>query len=181
MIDRVVGGVVTKDVMACLLEGVGLDVRSLLQQPLFIPESMRALRVLELFRSSGTHLALVIDEYGGIEGMVTLIDLVEEIIGELTSLSAGQSPSVVQREDGSWLVDASLSMEQVREAVGLPERRHEERDDYHTLGGFILNRFGRLPVTADHFEADGFRFEVVDMDGKRVDKVLVARLARIAD
>jgi len=142
---------------------------------------MRALRVLELFRSSGTHLALVIDEYGGIEGMVTLIDLVEEIIGELTSLSAGQSPSVVQREDGSWLVDASLSMEEVREAVGLPERRHEERDDYHTLGGFILNRFGRLPVTADHFEADGFRFEVVDMDGKRVDKVLVARLARIAD
>lgn len=176
-LDRVVGMVEVKDLWARSLAGEAVDdLRAVLRRPLFVPESTRALRVLELFRESGTHLALVVDEYGGIEGLVTLNDLLEEIVGELALAGAPASPGVVRRDDGTWLVDGAMQMEEFREALGLPERREEDREEFRTVAGFVLTHMGRVPSPGDHFDAGGLRVEVVDMDGHRVDKVLVTPL-----
>ena len=172
-LDDVVGMVRVMDLLSELLEGNPLDVRRVLRNPLVIPAGMRALRLLELFRQSGTHLALVIDEYGGTEGIVTLHDVLEEISGDLNSAGAAQ---VVQREDGSWLADGSLAMDAFWESLGLEERRVASRHEYRTLGGLVVTSLGRIPKAGDYFDANGIRFEVVDMDGHRVDKVLVTVL-----
>jgi len=169
-LDHVLGMVRVKDLLAELLEGKALDLTAAMRKPLFVPESLRALRLLELFRESGVHLAVVIDEYGGVDGLLTLQDVLEELTGSLTSHA---DPRVVQREDGSWLVDASLTMDEFWEWIGLEERRGEERRDYHTVAGLTVTTLGRIPQTGDAFEVLGLRFEVVDMDGHRVDKVLV--------
>jgi putative hemolysin len=175
-LDRVVGMVEVKDLWARSLAGEPVhDLRAVLHRPLFVPESTRALRVLELFRESGTHLALVVDEYGGIEGLVTLNDVLEEIVGELASAGAPTDPGVVRRDDGSWLVDGAVQMEEFREALGLPERREEDREEFRTVAGFVLTHLGRVPSAGDRFDAGGLQVEVVDMDGHRVDKVLVTR------
>lgn len=170
-VDRVVGMVRVKDLLPDLLAGKPLELGGMLRKPLFVPEGMRALRLLELFRESGIHLAVVIDEYGGVEGLVTVNDLLEEIAGSVT---ADTEPGVVRREDGSWLVDGALPMEEVWERLELPERRDTAREEYHTLGGFVIAALGHIPAAGDRFEAQGLRFEVMDMDGHRVDKVLVS-------
>jgi putative hemolysin len=176
-LDHVLGMVDVKDLWAAELEGKRVDdLRALLRQPLFIPESTRALRVLEQFRESGVHLALVVNEYGGTEGIVTLNDVLEEFAGKMGSGGGVQAaPPVVRRDDGSLLVDASLSMEEFREILDLEDRRHENRE-YRTLGGFVFTTLGRVPRPGEYFDANGYRVEVVDMDGNRVDKVLVSPL-----
>lgn len=168
-LDRVLGMVEVKDLWAEQLQERPIDLRASLKQPLFVPESTRALRLLELFRDSGTHLAVVVDEYGGVQGIVTLDDVLDEVAGD----AGAPNPHVVRREDGSWLVDGSYPVDELRDALGLPERREEERGEYRTVGGFVVTRLGRIPSAGDHFEADGLRMEVVDMDGNRVDKVLI--------
>jgi putative hemolysin len=170
-VDRVVGMARAMDLLTELLEGGPLDIREVLRKPLIVPEGMRALRLLELFRESGIHLAVVVDEYGGVEGIVTLHDVLEEISGDL---NAGTETRVVQREDGSWLVDATLTMDEFWECLELEERRAEGRQEYHTLGGFVVTTLGHIPRAGESFEAHGLRFEVVDMDANRVDKVLVS-------
>ncbi|HEX2210666.1 MAG TPA: hemolysin family protein [Longimicrobium sp.] len=185
-LDHVLGMVEVKDLWAAELSGERVeDVRTLLKQPLFIPESTRALRVLEQFRETGTHLALVVNEYGGTEGIVTLNDVLEEFAGEMGKGGVPPAPPVVRREDGSLLVDASLSMDEFREILDLEDRRHEYRE-YRTLGGFVFTTLGHVPRPGEHFTSNGYRVEVVDMDGNRVDKVLVApipdrRAPRAAD
>jgi putative hemolysin len=175
-LDDVLGMVEVKDLWAAELSGERVhDLRALLRQPLFIPESTRALRVLEQFRESGTHLALVVNEYGGTEGIVTLNDVLEEFAGEMARGGVPPAPPVVRRDDGSLLIDASFSMEEFRELMDLEDRRHEHRE-YRTLGGFVFTTLGHVPRPGEHFEANGYRVEVVDMDGNRVDKVLVAPL-----
>lgn len=170
-VDHVLGIVRVKDLLAELLEGKPMDLRRSLRRPLFVPESLRALRLLEMFRESGVHMAIVIDEYGGVDGLVTLNDVLEEITGDL---AAHVDPRVVRREDGSWLVDGALTMDEFWDCLEMEERREGERSDYHTLGGFIVTSLGRIPKTGDAFEIYDLRFEVVDMDGHRVDKVLVS-------
>jgi putative hemolysin len=173
-LDKVVGVVEVKRLWAAELAGQPVDdLRPFLRTPHFIPESTRALRILERFRESGTHLAVVVDEYGGVEGLVTLNDILEEIAGNLSHAGGGTAAPAVRRDDGSWLVDGSLSMEEFRDLLDLKERRHEARE-YHTVGGFVFTRIGHVPVPGESFEAEGYRLEVVDMDGNRVDKVLVA-------
>jgi putative hemolysin len=120
------------------------------------------------------HLALVVDEYGGVAGVATLNDILSEVAGDLTA-GGPEHPAVVRREDGSLLVDGALPMEEVRELLGLHERRGASRE-YHSLGGWIFTELGRVPTEGDHFEAEGHRIEVVDMDGNRIDKVLVQRI-----
>lgn len=171
-LDHVRGMVRVKDLLAELLAGNSLDLRPALRRPLFVPESLRALRLLEMFRESGVHLAVVVDEFGGVEGLVTLNDVLQEITGTLAEPS---DPRIVRREDGSWLVDASLGMDEFWEGLALEERRSQARSDFHTLAGLVMTHLGRIPRTGDLFEAHGLRFEVVDMDGHRVDKVLVSR------
>jgi putative hemolysin len=156
--------------------GAPVDLEALLQPPLFVAETMRALAVIERFRESGSHIALVTDEFGGIEGLVTVTDLMEAIVGDLPSAEDEEDPSVVRRDDGSWLVDGLLEFEAFKELV--EKRRLDGEDDssFHTVGGFTMHRLGHIPRTGESFEASGLRFEIVDMDGNRVDKLLVARI-----
>jgi putative hemolysin len=172
-LDTVLGVVLAKDLLTRSLAGEPVDLRAALHEPLFVPESIGALRVLELFKQSGVQLALVIDEYGGLQGLVTLNDILEAIVGEIGVAGAPSEPQVVQREDGSWLIDGMLPMDEITELFHLREVPIEERGVYQTLGGFVMMHLGRIPSAADHFEWNGLRFEVVDMDGYRVDKVLI--------
>ncbi len=175
-LSNVLGVVHVKDLLTRCLSGRTLDIRSGLQQPLFVLEGTHVLRVMELFKESGTQVALVVDEYGTIEGLVTLTDLLESIIGDLPSLDdAGERP-IVQREDGSWLVEGMIPVDELREFLDAGRFPEEDTGDYETLGGFVMNVLRRIPEVGDHFDCCGFRFEVVDMDGHRVDKVLVQRV-----
>jgi len=172
-LDNVLGIVHAKDLLVHCLGAQAVDLTAALQQPLYVPESMRALRVLELFKQSGTHIALVIDEYGGIQGLVTPSDILEAIVGDLPVAGEQFEPLAVQREDGSWLLDGMLSVDEFKELFDLGHLPGEDQGVYQTLAGFIIMQLGRIPVTSDHFEWEGLRIEVVDMDGNRVDKVLV--------
>jgi len=148
----------------------------LLQPPLYVAETTRALAVIEMFRQSGSHIALVTDEFGGIEGLVTVTDLMEAIVGDLPSAEDNEDPAVVQREDGSWLIDGLLQVEAFKELVARSTLRGEGSGDFHTVGGFAMHHLGHIPRSGDRFESDGLRFEILDMDGNRVDKLLVAVL-----
>jgi putative hemolysin len=168
--DEIVGMVDVRDLWPAEHTGSLPDLRAHLTRPLFVPETMPALRLLETFRKTGVHFALVIDEFGGTQGLVTLNDVLEEITGNLT----GAETRFHQRADGSWLVDASVSMAEFWAGLGLEERRAEERHDYITLGGFVLSQLGHVPHIGESFEALGLRFEIVDLDGHRIDKLLIA-------
>lgn len=172
-LDEVLGVVHVTDLISGCLLGHPFDLTAYLRTPLFVPESTRALKVLEYFKQSGTHIALVVDEYGVIQGLVTLNDLMEAIIGDIPRTEHEETAQAIQREDGSWLVDGTLPIEDFRKLFALKDLRGEERGNYHTLGGFVITHLGKIPVAADHFEWRGLRFEVMDMDGNRVDKVLV--------
>jgi putative hemolysin len=175
-LDDCVGIVRMKDILSTYMVGEPVDLQRLLQPPLYVPEGSRALNVLEIFQESGTHVALVTDEYGGIEGMVTLNDLVEAIVGELPSAEEMNEPQIVQRDDGSWLLDGLLPIDALKKLLEWEILPDEVDENYHTLGGFIIAMLRRIPKSGEHFNASGFRFEVVDMDGTRVDKILVTPL-----
>jgi putative hemolysin len=172
-LDNVLGILQVNDLLTQSLNGQPLDFTTSLRQPLFIPESTRSLKVLELFKESSVQVALVVDEYGVIQGLVTLDDILEAIVGDLPSTD-DEDDQAVQREDGSWLLDGMMAVEEFRELFDLDnELPGEQRGNYHTLGGFIITHLGRIPRTSDHFEWNQMRFEVMDMDGNRVDKILV--------
>ncbi len=173
--DNVVGIVNAKDLWARAVAGQPIDLRQALIPPLFVPESMAALRVLELLRETRRHLALVIDEFGSIQGLVTLFDILEAIVGEIPSAAPWDEPEIVQREDGSWLLDGALPVDEMRELFDLDRLPEQERGAYETVGGFVMMMLGRIPTAGDRFEWGGLCFEVVDMDRLRVDKVLVTR------
>jgi putative hemolysin len=169
--DDVVGIVQLRDLLAQQLEGRPFDLKPVLRDPVFIPETVYALKALEMFRMSGTKMGLVIDEYGTIHGLVTLADMMEAIVGTVTETA--EEPEVVQRPDGSWLLDGMLSTDELREVVPLGDL---PEGDFHTLAGFIINQLGDIPKAGDAFDWEGFRFEVIDMDDHRIDKVLVSPL-----
>jgi putative hemolysin len=172
-LDNVLGVMPVTDLLARSLAGEPLDLTVSLRQPVFVPESTRGLKVLELFKQTGTHMALVVDEYGVIQGLVTLNDILVEIVGDVPSDDELEEPQAVQREDGSWLLDGMLPVDEFFELFEIDELRGEHQGSYQTLGGFVMTHLGRIPIAADHFEWEGMRFEVMDMDGNRVDKVLV--------
>ncbi|BAY76614.1 putative hemolysin [Nostoc linckia NIES-25] len=172
-LDNVLGVIPVTDLLARSFRGEQLDLTVGLRQPVFVPESTRGLKVLELFKQTVTHMALVVDEYGVIQGLVTLNDIMSEIVGDVPSTDGQDQPQAVQREDGSWLLDGMLPVEEFLELFEMEEWESEERGSYQTLGGFVITHLGRIPTAADHFEWEGMRIEVMDMDGNRVDKVLV--------
>ncbi|MEA5621662.1 hemolysin family protein [Nostoc sp. UHCC 0251] len=172
-LDNVLGVIPVTDLLARSFRGEPLDLTVGLRQPIFVPESTRGLKVLELFKQTITHMALVVDEYGVIQGLVTLNDIMSEIVGDVPSTDGQDHPQAVQREDGSWLLDGMLPVEEFLELFGMEEWESEERGSYQTLGGFVITHLGRIPAAADHFEWQSMRIEVMDMDGNRVDKVLV--------
>ena len=177
-LDDVTGIVQAKDLLTANLAGRPMDLKALVQQPLFVPRTISALALLESFRSSGQHIALVVDEYGGIEGLLTHHDILEAIAGDMPFDAKPSDPKAVQRHDGSWLLDGMLSVDEFKEIFHVESLPGEKRDAYQTLGGFIFTQMGRVPSVAEHFEWNDLRFEVVDMDGKRIDKVLVTSVEK---
>lgn len=180
----VVGIMETKSLARLLTRPDEID--SLLQdlaEPLFVTESTRALTLLEIFRDEGAHMALVVDEYGDLQGLVTLNDLIGAVLGQVQQLEidASDNAVVVQRSDGSYLVDASLSSEDLRELLDLAKMPNEDEHDYNTAAGMVVANFGRIPSPGEWFEHSGWRFEVVDLDGARIDKLLVQRQPDTAD
>ncbi len=171
--DNVLGVIPVTDLLSRSLRNEPFDLTIGLRQPVFVPESTRGLKVLELFKQTVTHIALVVDEYGVIQGLVTLNDIMSEIVGDVPAQPGQEEPQAVQREDGSWLVDGMLPVEEFLELFDVEELETEARGNYQTLGGLVITNLGRIPTAADHFEWQGMRIEVMDMDGNRVDKVLV--------
>ncbi len=169
-LDHVVGIIRSKDLLDRIIKGNPVSLNACIREPLFVPQSATTAHALTLFKQSGKHMALVISEYGGVEGLVTLNNLVDQIIG------ATDEPGATQREDGSWLLDGLLPIDEFKTILDIKTLPEEEEGHFQTLGGFVMTQLGRIPDAADHFESGGLRFEVVDMDGRRVDKVLVARL-----
>jgi putative hemolysin len=153
------------------------DLFRALRKPLYVPATARALDLLEEFRDAETAIALVVDEYGDIEGLVTLNDLLAAVVGKTaTPLIEAAAQPIVQREDGSWLIDGGVSSDDLRELLGLAQLPNEEDHDFRTAAGMIMAHFGRIPGAGEHFDWSGFRFEVVDLDGPRIDKLLVERV-----
>lgn len=185
-VDHVVGFVHAEDLLARLVRGEPLDpaaVAALALAPLYVPESAPAFRLLEQFRAHRAHAAVVLDEYGGVAGVVTLDDVLQELVHDIPTDDTGGEAAIVARADGSWLVDGDALVTDVEAALDVAltgDERPGARVGYQTLGGFVMAQLGRLPRAGERFEAAGVSFEVVDMDGRRVDKVLVARLARDA-
>lgn len=169
-LDNVVGIVRAKDLLNYALNNQPLQLTNCAAKPLFIPEGVTAADALTRFKQSGNHLALVVSEYGGIEGLVTLNNLIEEIVGDIEQVEA------IQRADGSWLLDGLTLIDEIKEMFDLKTLPDEDDHQYETLGGFVMAQLGRIPKAGDLFESTGLRFEVMDMDGKRVDKVLVVQI-----
>jgi putative hemolysin len=174
-LDDCLGVVRGRAYLAARLQHHPVDLVPLLQPPLFVAENARALAVIEQFKQTGVHIALVTDEYGGIEGLVTLNDLMEAIVGDLPSAEDEEDPMVIVREDGSWLLDGALDIGEFMDLVGRSHGSPAQTGGFHTLGGFAMHRLGRIPRAGERFACEGLLFEIVDMDGNRVDKLLVQR------
>ncbi len=171
-LDELVGIVYTREVLAHRLSGGPLNLEAHIQEPLMVPRSMRAFRLLELFQQSGKHVAVVIDEFGGMTGLVTIHDILEQIVGEIPQQDQDDEQLIVEREDGSWLVDGLLPIEDFKEHFAIDELPGEDREHYQTVGGFVTSYLGDIPKAADVVEWNGLKLEVLDMDRARVDKVL---------
>ena len=171
---NVLGIVHAKDLLTRSLSGESLDLLVSLKPPLYVPETSTAMKLLEMFKKSGRHVAFVVDEYGDVQGLVTVNDVLESIVGDIPTEGEPQELLAIRREDGSWLLDGMLPIDKFRDLFPDVELPEEEAGSYHTLSGFVLMRLGRIPAAADHFEWRGWRFEVVDMDANRIDKVLAA-------
>ncbi len=176
-LDHVIGVVRAKDLLVQSLNNQPLDLKKLLRPPLFIPDSMSALDVLELFKEQKTHIAIITDEYGGIEGMITHNDILDDIVGNIPIAGEYSSePQARMREDGSWLVDGLLDIDTLKDIFEIDQLPGEEDSGYNTVGGFIMNHVQHIPAEGQYFEWQNLRFEVLDMDGRRVDKVLITPL-----
>ncbi|MBN1248491.1 MAG: HlyC/CorC family transporter [Anaerolineae bacterium] len=179
--DNVLGILYTKDMVVRNLEGKPLDIRATLRPVMFVPESMSTLRVLELFKQEGNHIALLTDEYGSVQGMVTDMDLLEAIVGEIVSEGEPEEPQALEREDGTWLVDGMLRVERLWEILGVEAEMDVRYHGYQTVSGFVMAHLKGLPSEGRHFDYHGMRIEIMDMDGRRVDKVLITPRSEVDD
>src|SRR5215475_3365252 len=175
-LDNILGVVKARDLLARILADKPLDLRAAMRSPLYVPETRTALQLLEVFKQSATHIAMVVDEHGALEGLVTMNDVLEAMVGEMPAHHRRVESLAVQREDGSWLLDGRMPISDFKELFSIERLPREEEGGYHTLAGFIMTYLRRLPSASDHFVWDGLRVEVVDMDRRRIDKVLVNRV-----
>ncbi len=175
-LEHIIGILRTSDLLKAALEGAPLDIEGVLRAPLFVPESVTTTQLLENFRTARMQFALIVDEYGELDGLVTLTDVLTAIVGELPSSDLPEELDLVEREDGSWLADGSVSIDRLKSALEIDEDLPGEAENaFNTLGGFIMHMLGRIPTVTEHVEWEDLRFEVMDMDKNRVDKVLVTR------
>jgi len=173
-LDKIIGVVHLKDMIQAGLLTKQIDLRILARKPLFVPESMFALRVLEDFRKHQTHIAFVFMEYGVVAGLITLNDIVEALLGPMTRYGEETEQLAVRRDDGSWLLDGSPPVQDLKDLMDVRQLPHEQRTSFQTVAGFIMTYLGHIPRTGEWFTYDRFRFEVVDMDRHRIDKVLLS-------
>ncbi len=174
-LDDILGIVSAKKIFAQMLRGETIDLTQDLQAPVYVPESLTGMELLDQFRASGTYFVFVIDEYGEVQGMVTLHDVVESVTGEFLSHDTEESWAV-QREDGSWLLDGLIPIVELKDRLAIKAVPEEEKGRYHTLSGMVMWLLGRMPNTGDIATWENWRFEVIDLDGKRIDKVLAMQL-----
>jgi putative hemolysin len=167
-IGRPIGIVQKKDLLTDLLAGKPLRIEENMIQPLFVPETLPVLRLLEMFRTANVHIALVVDEYGDFVGVATLHDVMEGIAGDIAQEHEGVASEILKRADGSLLVDGRAPIDDLREELGI----QETSEDYHTAAGLALDKLARIPVEGDSFVIGDWRVEVIDMDGKRIDKMI---------
>lgn len=174
--DNIRGMVSVKSLWANASMTGGVRLRDVLHQPLFVPVTMTATRLIEEFRKTRRHIALVVDEFGVVEGMVTLKDVVESIVGRLPERGVRQHyPEVIRREDGSWLVDAQFDFEETAREIGFPFAGEEASENrFQTVGGFVLHHLGHIPEEGEVLDWKSFRFEIVGMDRQRIDKLLIS-------
>ncbi len=169
-LDDVLGVVSAQSLLQQAIGGAGLNITERLQPAVFVPETLSGMELLDQFRASSAQLVFVVDEYGEVQGMITVRDVLEAITGEFTTPS--DDAWAVRRDDGSWLFDGLIPVPELKDRLELKDLPEEGRGRYNTLAGMIMLLLGRLPHTTDSVEWEGWRFEVVDLDGKRVDKVL---------
>lgn len=156
----------------------GIDIAAVMKPPLYVPESLSAMNLLETLKKNRAERVMVVDEYGEIEGMVTLNDVLGALVGDVSEVDDEQDADAVKRDDGSWLMDGGISFHRFRDLLDTKVRFPEESaGSYHTLAGFVVTQFGHIPTASEHFEWEGYRFEVVDMDRNRIDRLLVSAVA----
>lgn len=170
-LDNLQGIVQAKDLLDEMLAGSPLDLTRVVRKPLYVQAQMQALHLLDQLKQSPIHLAIVMDEHGGVQGLVTMTDILSALVGELAEPGMPQQPEVLIREDGSWLIDGDVHIDVLRDLVGL--RQIPGKGEFNTSAGFMLFCMEKVPTAGEYFDWEGFRFEVVDMDGRRIDKILI--------
>ena len=178
--DTVLGMASAKLMLDQMLRGEAVDLRANLETAVFVPETMNGTDLLASFRTSSVHSAIVVDEYGDVQGLVTLHDLLEAITGEFHT-SNREDSWALQRDDGTWLLDGMLAIPELKDILDLRAVVEEERGRYHTLAGMLMQLLGRVPVETDHVEWEKWRFEIIGMDGQRIDKVLASLSVEVDD
>ena len=177
-LEEVLGIVQVTNLLSNCLSCQQFDLTASLGQPLLVPDSTLGLKVLQLFQQTGNHIALVVDEYGIIQGLVTINDILKAIVGDIPRIDESEIPSIVRRDDGSWLMDGTVGIDEFKKVVRLKMIPGEKNGNFHTLGGFVITYLGKIPKATDSFKWKGLKFEVMDMDGNRVDKVLVMPISQ---
>jgi len=178
--DQIVGMVAVKALWAHSAIGLPTALKNLLVRPLLVPETMTAIQLLERFKKTGKHIAIITDEFGAVQGLVTLIDVFEAIVGDLPEPGRRSQPETKRREDGAWVVDATLPIAELKTLLVLDAALpHERAAEFQTVGGFVVTQFGRIPTAGDHFDCLGWRFEVANMDRRRVDRMLVSKIPAV--
>jgi putative hemolysin len=173
-IENVIGIISTKDLSSYIIRKDNADIRTLAREPLRLPSNLTALQVLDAFKQERKHIALLLDELGGIDGMLTTHDLMEAMVGDLADTD-GEEPLYTKRQDGSLVVDASMDIDDLFSLINIPAYNHEDHKGYHSLGGFILKNLDRLPQVSEKIEFSSYIFEVLEMDKHRVNKILVRK------
>jgi putative hemolysin len=173
-LDEVTGAVSVQDIYKALLDEPWPGLKSIMRQPYFIPETMSALKAFEAFKKADANALFVMDEYGGFSGILTVRNLIEEIVGEL-SASEEEGEAIVKQDDGTWLADGAVSIDDAARELGF-DQLGDEQNEYHTLAGFVLYLAGEIPKTGAAFDYNGYRFKVLDLDGNRIDKILISKI-----
>ena len=176
-LDEIVGILRAKSLLDAALEGKSFDFANDVGKPLYVPDTLTMIELLEEFKKHRQHLALVVDEFGELQGLVTMNDVLETLVGDVATVEDASQPDIVRRDDGSWLVDGDIAIERFKEAMGLDHELPDEATGaYRTLGGLAMKLLGRMPKVGDRFTSEGYRFEVIDMDRNRVDKLLITKV-----
>lgn len=173
-LDSIIGVLSAKTALSTVARGQKLSLQENLEPPLYVPETLTGMDLLEQFKESKTHIAFVVDEYGSLEGLVTIQDIFDTLIGEIVT-EGEEDTAPVQRDDGSWLFEGDTSIHEFKDCLLIDEVPDQDKGRYHTVSGLILLLLGKMPVSGDSVILDGWKLEVVDMDGRRIDKILATR------